>query len=54
MGAVRQRGPHSVSGIAYLPVDTFFVDVWTGIDRIREVVVERRHESYLTSRLAVT
>jgi len=36
------------------PLYTSFEDVWTGIDRIRQVVAERRHERYSEDRLAVT
>ena len=36
------------------PLYTSFEDVWTGIDRIRQTVVERRYERYPESRLSVT
>ena len=36
------------------PLYTSFEDVWTGIDRIRQVVVEGRYERYSERRLSVT
>ena len=36
------------------PLYTRFVDVYDGLDRLRQVLVERRHERYPTERPAVT
>jgi kynureninase len=36
------------------PLYTSYEDVWAGIDRIRQVVVERRYERYSEKRLSVT
>jgi len=36
------------------PLYTSYTDVWKGIDRIRQVVVEKRFEKYSNKRLPVT
>ena len=36
------------------PLYTSYSDVWKGIDRIRQVVVEKRFERYSSKRLPVT
>ncbi|OIN95610.1 MAG: hypothetical protein AUJ21_02785 [Anaerolineae bacterium CG1_02_58_13] len=36
------------------PLYTTFAEVWDTVDRIRTVIVEKRHEKYSRERLAVT
>ena len=47
------REPDNIR-LGFAPLYISFVDVWDGIDRIRRVVMEGRHEKYPKQRLLVT
>ncbi len=40
--------------LGFAPLYISYVDIWEGIDRIRRVIIEKRHEKYPRQRLPVT
>jgi len=47
------RAPDNIR-LGLAPLYTAFAEVWDTVDRIRKVIVEKRHEKYSRERLAVT
>jgi kynureninase len=47
------REPDNIR-LGFAPLYLSFTDIWTGVDRIRKVVEEKRYEKYPTQKLTVT
>jgi kynureninase len=47
------REPDNIR-LGFSPLNTSFVEVWEGFDRIKRVIEEKRYEKYLKHRLTVT